>query len=183
MAALVTVTGRFEQPDNAPAATGSLVWTLVPGDIPDLTEPVTVLAGPVRASLDASGAFTVTLRATDDPELTAHVSGPLSYYVQRDLAGVRSCWQLLVPSPGPWDWSELSPSPGSSETVVHPIPGPVGPPGPTGPPGPASTVPGPQGPQGVQGIQGPPGQWVQLTQAEYEALAPPDPVVLYVIVG
>lgn len=183
MAALVTVTGRFEQPDNSPAATGSLVWTLVPGDIPDLTEPVTVLAGPVRASLDASGAFTVTLRATDDPELTAHVSGPLSYYVQRDLAGVRSCWLVQVPAPGPWDWSELSPSPGSSETVVLPIPGPVGPPGPqgeTGPVGPASTVPGPQGPQGVPG---PMGQWTQLTQAEYDALNPPNPDILYVIVG
>jgi hypothetical protein len=30
---------------------------------------------------------------------------------------------------------------------------------------------------------GPPGQWVQVTQAEYDALSPPDPNTLYVVVG
>ena len=32
-------------------------------------------------------------------------------------------------------------------------------------------------------VEGPPGPWAQLTQAEYNALAPPDPNTLYVIVG
>lgn len=53
-------------------------------------------------------------------------------------------------------------------------PGPVGPKGDVGPPGPigpASTVPGPPGP------------WTQITQAAYNALSPPDPAVLYVIIG
>ena len=41
---------------------------------------------------------------------------------------------------------------------------------------------GPQGPQGVVGSQGPPGPWVQITQVAYNALSPPDPNVLYVII-
>ena len=46
-----------------------------------------------------------------------------------------------------------------------------------------------QGPQGLQGIQGAtgntgaPGQWTQVTQAQYNALAPPNPTMLYVIIG
>lgn len=38
-------------------------------------------------------------------------------------------------------------------------------------------------PLGPQGPPGPPGQWISLTQAEYDALDPPDPETLYVIVG
>ena len=82
----------------------------------------------------------------------------------------------------------------------------AGPQGPIGPEGvgsqgiqgPQGEI-GPQGPQGVQGVrgdvgptgaastipgpQGPPGQWVQITQAAYNALSPPNPSTLYVIVG
>jgi hypothetical protein len=36
---------------------------------------------------------------------------------------------------------------------------------------------------GAAGPAGPPGQWVQLTQAQYNALSPPNPSTLYVIVG
>lgn len=36
---------------------------------------------------------------------------------------------------------------------------------------------------GNVGPPGPPGQWVSLTQAEYDALSPPDPDTLYVIVS
>jgi hypothetical protein len=38
---------------------------------------------------------------------------------------------------------------------------------------------------GIMGPQGPPGpegQWLALTQAEYDALSPPDPETLYVII-
>jgi hypothetical protein len=42
---------------------------------------------------------------------------------------------------------------------------------------------GPQGPQGPQGAQGPPGVWTQITQAQYNALSPPNPTTLYVIIG
>lgn len=44
-------------------------------------------------------------------------------------------------------------------------------------------APGVQGPQGPQGVEGPQGQWVQITQAAYDALSPPDPDTLYLIVG
>ena len=30
---------------------------------------------------------------------------------------------------------------------------------------------------------GPPGQWTQVTQAQYDALSPPDPAILYVVIG
>lgn len=174
MAALVTVTGRFELPDDEPGGPGALVWTLVPGDIPDLSEPSTVLAGPVRVQLDETGHFEIQLRATDDPELTAHVTGSLVYRVHRTIrGGITSSWSLLVPAPGPWDWTALSPAPPDSDVVVQPVPGPAGPQGDQGDVGPV----GPLGPQG------PEGEWVQLTQAAYDALAPPDPAVLYVIVG
>jgi hypothetical protein len=36
---------------------------------------------------------------------------------------------------------------------------------------------------GPQGPQGEPGQWTALTQAEYDALNPPDPEMLYIIVS
>jgi len=48
---------------------------------------------------------------------------------------------------------------------------------------------GSMGPQGVQGVTGatgptgPPGPWTQITQAAYNALSPPNPTVLYVIIG
>ncbi len=35
---------------------------------------------------------------------------------------------------------------------------------------------------GPQGPPGPPGQWTALTQAEYDALNPPDPEMLYIII-
>ncbi|MET0786559.1 MAG: hypothetical protein ABWY25_07635 [Paenisporosarcina sp.] len=38
------------------------------------------------------------------------------------------------------------------------------------------------GNMGLPGPPGPPGQWESLTQAEYNALDPPDPEILYVIV-
>jgi hypothetical protein len=51
-------------------------------------------------------------------------------------------------------------------------------------------LPGPAGPAGAPGAAGPAGPpgdpgkgWVALTQAEYDALAPPDPDTLYLIVG
>jgi hypothetical protein len=48
------------------------------------------------------------------------------------------------------------------------------------PPGVLVIAAGNVGPRGPQGSQG---QWVSLTQAEYDALSPPDPDTLYVIVN
>jgi hypothetical protein len=52
----------------------------------------------------------------------------------------------------------------------------IGPPGPKGDKGDPG-VTGPVGPEGPQG------QWDAMTQAQYDALDPPDPDVLYVIVN
>ena len=170
--ATVIVTGRFEHPDNSAPCQGELIWQLAPGDVPDLSEPVTVLGGPVRALLHSDGSFKVELRATDDPALTAHVTGNLVYRVTRNIDNLRTFYTVAVPLPGPWDWAELTPVPNSDAAVV-PVPGPVGPMGPVGP----------QGPQGIQGPIGPQGVWTQLTQAQYDALGTKDPLILYVIVG
>lgn len=64
---------------------------------------------------------------------------------------------------------EVITTPPPTVSVINP-PGPVGP---VGPPGPA----GPPGPQGEEG------QWVRMTQAEYDALPAKDPETLYVIIG
>lgn len=54
--------------------------------------------------------------------------------------------------------------------------------GPQGDPGPTGAT-GATGPAGPQGEQGPPGVWTQVTQAQYDALNPPDPNTLYVVIG
>jgi hypothetical protein len=134
MAALVHLSGRFTNPDGTPALGGGrLTFELVPANIPDTSVPETVTPGPVSTPLLA-GAFTVFLRGTDDPELTANVDGPITYKVTR--TGMSGAWIVSLPTPGPWDWTDLSPLPAAPDTVVVPVPGP---PGPAGPAGTAST--------------------------------------------
>ena len=118
MAAPVTIAGRFELPDNTPADGGTMTWTLVPADIPDTVEPVVVLPGPVIVPIDDTGAFTVTVRATDDPDLIANVDGDLVYRVWRSTNGTSARYTVAVPSPGPWDWTELTPIPDSEAAVI-----------------------------------------------------------------
>jgi hypothetical protein len=121
MAALVTVAGRFEYPNNAPAGPGSITWTLLPGNVPDTTEPVTIIAGPVSCPIASDGTFTIALRATDDPQLTPHVVGELVYEVRRTLNGVDEVWQVEIPTAGaPHDWTDLEfgPAVGSLAVVV-----------------------------------------------------------------
>ena len=101
MAAPVTIAGRFELPDNTPLEGGTMTFTLVPADIPDTVEPVVVLPGPVIVPIDETGAFTVTVRATDDPDLVAHVDGDLVYRVWRSTNGTSARYTVAVPSPGP----------------------------------------------------------------------------------
>jgi len=75
----------------------------------------------------------------------------------------------------PFDSIEVSGTDQDNDTVVvlsDFIPA-VGPPGPTGP----------TGATGATGATGPPGPWTQITQASYDALSPPNPSTLYVIVG
>jgi hypothetical protein len=53
----------------------------------------------------------------------------------------------------------------------------------TRPPGLEVSLAAGPGPVGPPGPQGPPGQWAALTQAAFDALSPPDPDVLYVIIA
>jgi hypothetical protein len=70
---------------------------------------------------------------------------------------------------------------GSSVQWVVAIPMPdEGPEGPKGDPG-EDGVDGAVGPQGPAGTPG--ALWTQITQAAYNALSPPNPTTLYVIVG
>jgi len=56
---------------------------------------------------------------------------------------------------------------GNGSTVTHP----------------PTVVQGPQGPQGPPGPPGPPGIWIEMTQAEFDALPIKDSHTLYVIIG
>lgn len=208
MAALVTVTGQFEYPDDSRPYPGYLQWMMLPGEIPDQSEPSTVLSGPVMVPINGDGTFTASLRATDDPDLTENVVGPIVYRVRRVLtSGPNMEYWVSLPMPGPWVWTDLMPA-GTQAGVVFPIVGPVGPVGPMGPQGIQGLqgiqgpigLTGAQGPIGLTGIQGPIGNtgptgpigntgpagpplnWAQVTQAEYNALTP-NPATLYVIIG
>lgn len=109
-------------------------------------------------------------------------------------------------------WENVGPIEGPQGIQgIQGIQGPVGPEGPAGPTGPigpqglqgpkgdkgdigltgATGPAGPTGPQGIQGVKGDPGNLTspdfdlidRVTQAEYDALSPPDPQTLYIIVG
>lgn len=76
-------------------------------------------------------------------------------------------------------------------SVEFGVPGLPGPPGADGMDG-ADGAPGPAGLDGADGADGAPGppgpagadaEWVQMTQAEYDALPTKDPNTLYVVVG
>lgn len=71
------------------------------------------------------------------------------------------------------------------EPIYIPVSGPPGPQGAQGPPGSSGPpgTPGTPGSAGPPGPQGDPGEWTEVTQTEYDALNPPDPETLYVIVG
>jgi len=73
----------------------------------------------------------------------------------------------------------------SLQWVCITIAGPQGPPGSQGAQGVKGDqgIQGTQGIQGIQGVQGIPGPWTQITQAAYNALAPPNPATLYVVIG
>lgn len=131
MAVMVTLVGKFVNPDESAALIGSrITFQMVPADVPDKVLNETVVPGPVSVPISSGGSFTVTLRATDDPDLLANVDGPLVYRVTRQ--GLSGNYLIALPAPGPWDWSDLVPEPASATVVV---PGPAGPAGPPGPPG------------------------------------------------
>ncbi|WP_330174544.1 collagen-like protein [Streptomyces sp. NBC_01498] len=152
----VGVHGRYRRPDGRPLS-GTITFT-APGL---LTFPASdlFLAGPVVAALDENGAFSVTLPATDAPDMNP--TG-WAYTVKENLAGVvgSRVFALLLPADVPdVDLADVAPADPATPDYV-PVPGPQGEPGPMGPEGPkgergdtgpASTVPGPKGDPGDTG--------------------------------
>jgi hypothetical protein len=133
----VTVTGTYQHPDGTPVK-GKLLFTPEPAILASATHGV-LLLGTIESVLDEDGVATVTLLATDDPDLTP--TG-WTYRVQErwyDAPG-RS-YPLSLPSAAPVvDLADVAPTaPADGEYVVV-----TGPAGPTGPQGPA----GPQGEPG-----------------------------------
>lgn len=112
--------------------------------------------------------------APEELSVTVALDAPTIDVEARNVAAVLNLQAIpqMIGPPGPQG------PPGADSTVPGPT-GPVGPPGPPGPLGPQ----GPQGPLGMPGPAGPPGQWIQITQAAYNALSPPDPNTLYVVIG
>jgi len=155
----VTVTGRFLTPDGR-ALTGQIVWR-APALITFPDHDV-ILGGPVTVPLDQTGAFTVTLPATDAPGMSP--SG-WSYSVAEQFTGVAQnrVYQILLPAESPnVDIADLAPTDPSTPTYVavrgdsaYEVAVEQGFAG-TVEQWLASLV-GPQGIQGVQGVQGVPG--------------------------
>ncbi|MFE0877324.1 right-handed parallel beta-helix repeat-containing protein [Streptomyces smyrnaeus] len=168
----VRVTARYLRPDGTPLK-GKVTFrapALLTFGGADL-----MLAGPVEAPLDASGAIAVVLPATDAPGMD-----PInwSYTVTEALEGVASnrSYQLLLPLDDPEvDLADVAPTDPTKPNYVRgasayevavaegfvgtpvqwldSLVGPAGPEGPVGPAGPQGE-PGPAGPQGPKGDPG-----------------------------
>lgn len=82
-------------------------WTLHPGELRDTANLTMVVGLPVIVPVAADGSWTVTVRATDDPTLTAATEEPLRYEVTYGCAPHVTTWEVEVPAPGPWAWEDL----------------------------------------------------------------------------
>ncbi|MFE3326883.1 collagen-like protein [Streptomyces sp. NPDC059176] len=144
----VTVSGTYTHPDGT-AFKGKLLFTPEP---PILTSGANglLLLGTVEATLDESGAFSVTLLATDDADVTPT---DWTYLVQeRWYNAPGRSYPLSLPAAAPAvDLADVAPT-APAEGVYVVVTGPAGPTGATGATGPAGPT-GPQGPQGEPGSE------------------------------
>src|SRR5690242_15153456 len=90
----VTVRGKFEHPDGAPAA-GWVTFTARAATA-STTAKANVVSAPVRADLDDQGALSVDLVATDDPDVQPN---GWTYEVRETFAhgGARRPYDIDVP--------------------------------------------------------------------------------------
>lgn len=146
---LVTVTGDFGLADGAPAqGTVRFAPYLV---ATHTTPPVIVTRATVAVELDAAGAFTVDLLASDDPGwLTTE---PVPYLVRWSVTGSYAEKVVLIPAGGPWDLTQLVDLDEPPAITPTPTPGPQGEKGDKGDTG----ATGPQGAKGDKGDPGPVG--------------------------
>jgi len=124
----VTVTGTYTHPDGAPFA-GKLLFTPEPAILTSATHG-TLLLGTVEAALNENGAVTVTLLATDDPDVTP--SGWTYQVQERWYNAPGRSYPLSLPAAAPAvDLADVAPTaPAEGEYVV--VTGPAGPTGPAG---------------------------------------------------
>ncbi|GFH34308.1 hypothetical protein [Streptomyces pacificus] len=121
----VTVSGSFKAPDGT-ARKGKLLFTPEPAILTSATHDTLVL-GTTVATLDVDGAFTVTLLATDDADVTP--TGWTYRVTERWHDAPGRSYPLSLPAAAPAvDLADVTPTaPAEGEYVV--ITGPQGPPG------------------------------------------------------
>lgn len=104
---MVDVTGVVLAPDGSPVP-GDVCFELI--GVPADTPTATYSGGYVRTPFDATGAFAVSLVATDDPELVAD-GDSFSYALQLRFDGEHYWRAVLLPAPGPYTLDTLPPAP------------------------------------------------------------------------
>ncbi|GAP46889.1 polysaccharide deacetylase family protein [Streptomyces azureus] len=162
----VTVTGTYLHPNGTPYS-GRLVFRPEPEVLTSAAHG-TLVIGDVEVVLDNNGQFTVSLLATDDPDVTP--VGWTYRVTERWYDTPGRSYPLSLPAAAPAvDLADVAPTaPSEGEYVV--VTGPAGPAGPAGPEGPE----GPQGDPGdpatnlVQSVNGEQGT-VSLSAADVGA--------------
>lgn len=156
----VLVTARYLAPDGRPM-TGTVEFR--PPALLSHAEADLFLGGPTLATLDAEGAISVVLPATDGPGWNPT---EWTYQVTERLGGLprpRS-YQILLPADRPEaDLADLAPTDPATPNHV-PVPGPPGPAGEPGPPGPAGE------PGAVRSVNGRTEAEIVLTAADVSAV-------------
>jgi hypothetical protein len=131
----VTVTGTYLHPDGTPY-NGRLVFRPEPEVLTSAVHG-TLVIGDVEVVLDSAGAFSVSLLATDDPDVTP--SGWTYRVTERWYDTPGRSYPLSLPAATPTvDIADVAPTaPSEGEYVV--VTGPAGPAGPKGDPGDPAT--------------------------------------------
>jgi hypothetical protein len=109
-----TVTGTFIVTDGTPAR-GSVRFTAEAAYALDATANVILVSLSRTVRLDENGSFTVTLAATDDPDL---VPADFTYRVRPMIDGLpMPAFSISVPSDSAQDLADIAPAPGSGGTL------------------------------------------------------------------
>jgi hypothetical protein len=109
-----TVTGTFIVTDGTPAR-GSVRFTAEAAYALDATANVILVSLSRTVRLDENGSFTVTLAATDDPDL---VPADFTYRVRPMIDGLpMGAFSISVPSDSAQDLADIAPVPGTGGTL------------------------------------------------------------------
>jgi len=120
---MVTVTGTFLLADGSPD-TGTVRLAVASPAVLRDADPALVTATKVVCELDATGAITAQVVASDDPGWATE--DPVPYLLRIRTAGLRADYHALITGPGPVDVADLVALDGPIQVVA--VPGPPGPP-------------------------------------------------------